>query len=113
MEVCCDMLEFPDEIVERLEKYCHRRRIAIAPGPPGIGLEAMVWITEMDSVIKVHRLATTYDAEFDVYQKLAETNTDRLKGFAIPQLLHYDTERWLWNFHLCDRRTFWTSVPPA
>ncbi|HQX53532.1 MAG TPA: hypothetical protein PLY87_29155 [Planctomycetaceae bacterium] len=86
------MLEFPDEIVERLEKYCHHQGIAIAPGPPGIGLEAMVWITEMDSVIKVHRLATTFDAEFAVYQKLAETNTHRLKGFAIPQLLHYDTE---------------------
>ena len=86
------MTDFPEEIVQRRDAYCEVNSTTIGTGPAGIGLEAIVWPTERDSVIKVHRLFTTFDAEVLVYRRLAETNTHRLKGFTLPRMLHYDED---------------------
>ncbi len=64
----------------------------LAPGPPGSGLEAVVWPTLEGSMLKVHRQCHTFEPELAAYQRLLERQTSRLRGFEIPQLLDYDSE---------------------
>ncbi|MDA1017072.1 MAG: hypothetical protein O3A00_21765 [Planctomycetota bacterium] len=43
-------------------------------------------------MLKVHRWPYTFEPELKAYQRLAEHNVFRLKGFNIPRLLDYDAE---------------------
>lgn len=87
-----DFPEIPDDLLRRRELYCIRYEKTVASEKPGVGLEAIVWPTTEDNVLKVHRRPLTFTRELQVYQRLDTTNTRRLKGFAIPQLLYYDAE---------------------
>lgn len=87
-----DFPEVPDDLLRRRDLYGTRYDKAVASGKPGVGLEAVVWPTADDNILKVHRLPDTFGNELQVYQRLETTNTRRLKGFSIPQLLHYDAE---------------------
>ncbi|MEZ6128610.1 MAG: hypothetical protein R3C59_07995 [Planctomycetaceae bacterium] len=87
-----DFPEIPNDLLYRRDLYCTRDDKTVASEKPGIGLEAVVWPAAKQNILKVHRLPNTFKNERQVYQRLDATNTQRLKGFSIPQRLHYDAE---------------------
>lgn len=84
------MLEIPSEITDRLKDYCNDRGVA-ADKLIGYGVDGFVWRTEQNSVLKVHRHSREFERECAAYQRLKEHGIRRLRGFAIPVLLDYDT----------------------
>ncbi len=86
------MTGLSEELVERRDEFCRTRGRTIAPGPPGSGLEAVVWPTIEGSILKVHRHEYTFPPELAAYQHLAERCGSRLHGFQIPLLLDYAPE---------------------
>lgn len=49
-----------------------------------------MWQTTQDSILKVFRQEKPFLRELAVYQRLQERKIERLRGFHVPVLLHYD-----------------------
>lgn len=79
----------PEEIVSRVEEYCADHQIETIR-VIGYGIDAFVWQTSTESVLKVFRHEMQYRQELLVYDRLSERGIHRLQGFAIPSLLNYD-----------------------
>ena len=87
------MIEIPVFILEARDEYCRRNSCAIDPnGEFWWGLDAYLWQSTNYQIIKVHRYKDRFHRELGTYQRLQDRGIERLKGFRIPQLLHYDEE---------------------
>ncbi len=88
------MIEIPSEILERCDEYC-RRHSASAHELRGWGVDAFIWQTEGDKVLKVFRRERNYARERDVYLRLRQKSLYRLQGFSVPILAGFDDEVWV------------------
>lgn len=84
------MIEIPPEILDRRDAFCRRRSVEVSDAGFAWGLDAFVWITNVDTVVKVHRYSDRYRREFAAYQRFQQLRVGRLRGFHIPDLLQYD-----------------------
>ncbi len=87
------MIVIPDSILKARDEYCRRYSSQIDEnGEFWWGLDAFLWQSTGDSILKVHRYEERFRQELAVYNRLTERGVERLKGFRFPQLLHYDEE---------------------
>lgn len=86
------MVDIPFEIIERRSAYCSRHNVVIQFDEPDWGLDAFLWRTTVETVVKVHRYHERFQKELATYRRLAERKIVRLKGFEFPQLVNYDEE---------------------
>ena len=91
-EVSLAMVDIPFEIMERRSAYCSRHYVVIQFDEPDWGLDAFLWRTTVETVVKVHRYHERFQKELATYRRLAERKIVRLKGFEFPQLVNYDEE---------------------
>lgn len=94
------MISLPAELLERRDEYCRRHALGIQdlPGagqPFGWGLDAFVWQTTLDSILKVFRHEAEFHQERAVYERLRSRGHEPLRGFQIPHLLDYDEDLWI------------------
>jgi hypothetical protein len=85
------MMEIPDELLSRRDAYCQRYGKTIVD-LRGYGMDAFVWQTDDDDILKVFRHARQFAAELAVYRRLDHHSLYRLRGFSIPYLLRADEE---------------------
>lgn len=89
-------MEPSDDVRRRLEQFCaSRNRELDQHDPDWWGWEAFLWLTDAESVIKVHRNRMEFTNELIVYQKLAEKPRKQIQGFQIPKLIDYDESLWV------------------
>ncbi|MEZ6034375.1 MAG: hypothetical protein R3C17_14870 [Planctomycetaceae bacterium] len=86
------MADIPFETMERRSAYCSCHGVVIQFDEPDWGLDAFLWRTTVETVVKIHRYHERCQKELATYQRLAERKIVRLKGFAFPQLVKYDEE---------------------
>lgn len=88
------MSEIPEDVVLRLEEFCQSRALEIE-ALRGSGVDGFVWQTTQDSILKVFRNRPAFQQELAVYQRLTSHQIERLHGFQVPILLHYDSNSWV------------------
>jgi hypothetical protein len=104
------MVEIPSEILWRRDEYCRIHLVAIETARPrGWGVDAYIWQTTADTILKVHYNQREFRQELAVYQRLAETSTDRLQGFEIPSYFIMTKTCSCWNSRMSGRPSFSTS----
>lgn len=86
------MFEVPFELLERRNGYCSSHSVVIQIDEPDWGLDAYLWRTNVETVVKVHRYHDRFEKELAAYHRLAERKITRLKGFEFPQLVDYDEQ---------------------
>ncbi|MBI1313664.1 hypothetical protein GC176_20420 [bacterium] len=87
------MVGIPDSVIDVRDRYCQERGEHIpSNGEFWWGLDAFLWQTASDSILKVHRYKDRFAKELAAYQRLADRHIVRLQGFRFPQLLDYDPE---------------------
>lgn len=86
------MFEVPFELLERRDAYCSSHAVVIQFEQPDWGLDAYLWRTNVETIVKVHRYEERFQTELAAYNRLAERRVVRLKGFEFPQLVDYDQE---------------------
>ena len=84
-----------EELIETARLYAEKH--GVNPGDfLGAGIHGRVCLLMRGdravSVLKVHRDAKAYRRERDVYHRLAEHEVTVVRGFSVPQLLHWDDE---------------------
>jgi hypothetical protein len=57
----------------------------------GEGIDGVVWLTSERTAIKVFGHADQFETEKECYLRLAAAKIVDIRGFAVPQLLEYDT----------------------
>ena len=87
------MLEVPVELLERREAYCGGHDVVVQIESPDWGLDAYLWRTDSETILKVYRYKERFQKELATYRRLAERSITRLKGFQFPQLVDYDEDR--------------------
>lgn len=91
-EVSVAMFEIPFKILDRRNTYCSRHNVVIQFDEPDWGLDAYLWRTNTETIVKVHWYHDRFQKELATYQRLVERKIARLKGFEFPQLVDYDEE---------------------
>lgn len=95
------------ELVRRAQDYCERNG-SILGSPLGSGVHGSVFAvenqTEMGiSAIKVHEREREYCRERDVYLRLRESEITDIRGCAVPEMLRYDDELWVFEMTVVTR----------
>lgn len=85
------MYEIPEDLRQRADEYCACRDVTIVD-LRGWGVDAYLWQTSDDQIIKVFRRASAYQQEVRVYRHLQDRNVKLLRGFRIPDLIDADDE---------------------
>jgi hypothetical protein len=91
-EVSLAMFEIPFEILGRRNASCSSNNVVIQFDEPDWGLDAYLWRTTTETVVKAHRYQERFQKELAAYQRLAERKLVRLKGFEFPQLVDDDEQ---------------------
>jgi hypothetical protein len=88
------MIEIPSNILDRRDDYCRTHGVS-AYDMRGFGVDAFIWQTEGDKVLKVFRREGPYCRERDVSLRLRQKSLYRIQGFSIPILSDSDDDSWV------------------
>ena len=91
-KVSLAMLDVPVELLKRRDAFCDAHDVVIQIEAPDWGLDAYLWRTDSETILKVHRYRERFQKELATYRRLAERSITRLKGFQFPQMVDYDEE---------------------
>jgi hypothetical protein len=97
-----DTPEIAPEVVARRRAYVDAHSID-TDVLLGWGLDGVVWRTNRDSALKIHRSQSRYRRERDVYLRLQLHSLHRLAGFHIPVLVDYDDSCLALELQIVDR----------
>lgn len=75
----------------RLEKYLAQHGIR-TQDHLGSGVHGSVFLTDVQTAVKVHEASTPYRVERDVYRRLADRRVSKIRECAVPVLLYSDDE---------------------
>jgi hypothetical protein len=65
------MIEIPSDVLDRCDEYCRTHGV-FAHDLRGFGVDAFIWQTAGDKVVKVFRREGPYGRERDVYLRLRQ-----------------------------------------
>jgi hypothetical protein len=88
-----------DELLRRAHDYAQENELILGRSL-GFGVHGSVFVTESQLgstrvAIKVHRRQQEYARERDVYLRLQAHGVKTIRGCDVPQLLHFDDQRWI------------------
>lgn len=90
-----------DELLRRVQAYAQENELVLGQ-QLGFGVHGIVFVTESQPgsealrlAIKVHRREPGYARERDIYLRLQEYGVTTIRNCDVPQLLHFDDERWV------------------
>jgi hypothetical protein len=89
-----------DELQRRANEYAQENELVLGRSL-GFGVHGSVFITESQGgsslrvAIKLHRRETEYARERDVYLRLQARGVKTIRGCDVPQMLHFDDQRWI------------------
>lgn len=82
-----------DETSQRAKSYANKNGITIDfLHPLGTGEDGVVWRCPYGTAIKSFYRAKNYFNERDCYFRLLDTGTKEIAGFAVPELVGFDSE---------------------
>jgi hypothetical protein len=75
----------------KADQYCQGNNTSVKQ-QLGYGTQGVVFLTERNSVVKVHSLKQGYQRERDAYRRLQERNIVTVRGLMIPRIKNWDDQ---------------------
>lgn len=82
-----------NELRQRAEEYAIRHALTLERSL-GFGNDGAVWETSVGTALKIEERQSGFDRELGCYLRLQRNDVAEIHGFAVPQLVNYDTALW-------------------
>lgn len=87
------MFDRLDSHLERAQEYADSRKISLHREDPfGYGMDGTIWRTSRHSAVKLFEREKNFRDELECYQRFTAAGVDAISGFAVPELLDFDSE---------------------